>query len=206
LPILQQDLKTKGAIESEWLAIIQVSSTHTFIRELFEPSHSYENYSRIISNSRSLLSTCRAAPRGFSVSEGGVYRGCNPCQIKAIEEAKALETVTEAVTSSGISALLLKCGCTAHSRFKIPINPDAATILPIPKASALSGLLRQLGFFCAEAVDRALQDIRNDQRPFGGITSIFGGDWAQSLPEVVGGVLLQMLSLPEFKVPPSGQT
>jgi hypothetical protein len=40
---------------------------------------------------------------------------------------------------------------------------------------------------CAEAVDRAFRDLRNDQRPFGGVTIVPGGDWAQSLPVKPGG-------------------
>jgi hypothetical protein len=40
---------------------------------------------------------------------------------------------------------------------------------------------------CAEAVDRALRNIRNDQRPLGGVTIVFGGDWAQTLPVIPGG-------------------
>lgn len=38
-----------------------------------------------------------------------------------------------------------------------------------------------------EAVDRTLQDIRDDTRPFGGITVVFGGDYQQTLPVVVHG-------------------
>lgn len=35
---------------------------------------------------------------------------------------------------------------------------------------------------CAEAVDHCLH--RDDPRPFEGITTLFGGDWAQTLPVV----------------------
>ena len=38
-----------------------------------------------------------------------------------------------------------------------------------------------------EAVNRTLQDIRNDNRPFGGITTILGGDFLQTLPVVKKG-------------------
>ena len=41
--------------------------------------------------------------------------------------------------------------------------------------------------FCQEAVDISLQDIRNDERPFGGITVVFGGDFQQILPVVIKG-------------------
>jgi hypothetical protein len=103
-----------------------------------------------------------------------------------------------AVASSGIASLLLKGGRTAHTRFKIPLSPDHATTLSIPKESALARLLRRTKLIiwdeapmqhrhCAEAVDRAMRDIRDDQRPFGGVTIVFGGDWAQTLPVIPGG-------------------
>ena len=38
-----------------------------------------------------------------------------------------------------------------------------------------------------EAVDRLMQDLRNDQRPFGGVSVIFGGDFQQILPVIVKG-------------------
>lgn len=38
-----------------------------------------------------------------------------------------------------------------------------------------------------EAVDRTLRDLRNSDRPFGGVTVVFGGDFQQILPVVVRG-------------------
>ncbi|KIK37584.1 hypothetical protein CY34DRAFT_38698, partial [Suillus luteus UH-Slu-Lm8-n1] len=38
-----------------------------------------------------------------------------------------------------------------------------------------------------EAVDRTFRDIRNCDRPFGGVTVVFGGDFQQTLPVVVNG-------------------
>ena len=38
--------------------------------------------------------------------------------------------------------------------------------------------------FCFEAVDRMLQDIRSDNRLFGGLPIVMGGDFAQILPVV----------------------
>lgn len=103
-----------------------------------------------------------------------------------------------AVASSGIASLLLDGGRTSHSRFKLPLDISARCSLPIPKESALAQLLRQTVLivwdevpmqhrFCVEAVDHCLQDIRNDPRPFGGVTMLFGGDWAQTLPVVPNG-------------------
>lgn len=42
--------------------------------------------------------------------------------------------------------------------------------------------------YCAEAVERTLQDIRNcDNQPFGGIPIVFGGDFRQILPVIIKG-------------------
>jgi PIF1-like helicase len=38
-----------------------------------------------------------------------------------------------------------------------------------------------------EALDRTLRDIRNDNRPFGSLTVVFGGDFQQTLPVVPKG-------------------
>jgi ATP-dependent DNA helicase PIF1 len=113
-----------------------------------------------------------------------------------------------AVASSGIAALLLRGGRTAHSRFKIPLECGSDTVLSISKQGELAELLKQASLiiwdeapmqhrYTAEAVSRSLQDLRDDPRPFGGVTTVFGGDWAQTLPiipnasegEIVGATL-----------------
>jgi hypothetical protein len=101
-----------------------------------------------------------------------------------------------AVASSGIAALLLQGGRTAHSRFKIPVkNLTEGTTLSVSKQSALADLYRKTDLIiwdeaqmqhrhCAEAVSRCFQDVRDDPRPFGGVTVLFAGDWAQTLPVI----------------------
>ena len=103
------------------------------------------------------------------------------------------------VASSGISALLIAGGRTAHSMFKIPIHDLTSTsFCAIPKNSLRAELIRHTKLIiwdeigpqhrnCAEALDRTCRDIRNDDRPFGGITVVFGGDFQQTLPVVKGG-------------------
>jgi hypothetical protein len=49
-----------------------------------------------------------------------------------------------------------------------------------------------------KALDRTLQDIRDDQRPFGGITVILGGDFLQTLPVVPRGSREWILSMQLF--------
>ena len=41
--------------------------------------------------------------------------------------------------------------------------------------------------YCFEVLDCTLQDVRNCQRPFGGLTIVFGGDFQQILPVIPDG-------------------
>lgn len=99
------------------------------------------------------------------------------------------------VASSGIAALLLPGGRTSHSMFKIPIDIHEDSMCSISKTSSRAELMRIAKVviwdeisaqhrFAAEAVDRSLRDIRDDNRPFGGLTVVFGGDLQQTLPVV----------------------
>jgi len=100
-----------------------------------------------------------------------------------------------AITSSGIAALLLDGGRTAHSRFKIPLKLSETSTLNISKQSELGQLINQARLiiwdeapmahrFTFEAVDRTFRDLRNVDEPFGGIVFIMGGDFRQILPVV----------------------
>lgn len=102
------------------------------------------------------------------------------------------------VASSGISALILRGGRTAHSMFKIPIEVNENSVCSIPKEGYLAGLLRVTKIIIwdealmhhrhtHEALDRTLRDVRDDNRPFGGVTMVFGGDFQQILPVVPKG-------------------
>ena len=101
------------------------------------------------------------------------------------------------VASSGIAALLLPGGRTAHSTFLIPIDKlDAESICNISKQDKRADLLRSVHLiiwdeaptqsrFTHEALDRTLRDIcENDSTPFGGKTVVLGGDFQQTLPVV----------------------
>ena len=101
---------------------------------------------------------------------------------------RADKKIVVCVASSGIASLLLLGGRTAHSTFKIPIELFEGKACNIKKQSALGDLIHRIDLiiwdevpmqdcFCQEAVDISLQDIRNDERPFGGITVVFGGDF-----------------------------
>ena len=102
------------------------------------------------------------------------------------------------VASSGIAALLLPGGRTAHSRFKIPIKIDEESFCNFATDSPTAQLIRETSVIiwdettmqhrrCFEAVDRSLRDVMQVAQPFGGIPVLFGGDFAQILPVVPKG-------------------
>src|SRR5487761_412025 len=103
------------------------------------------------------------------------------------------------VASSGIAALLLKGGRTAHSCFKIPIPCHESSVCNIPKTSHLAELICKTDLVIwdeapmqhrhnMEAVDRTFRDIlNNSEKPFGGLTVVFGGDFQQILPVIIQG-------------------
>ena len=100
-----------------------------------------------------------------------------------------------AVALSGIAAELLEGGRTAHSHFKIPIPISDESICSISVQSAHANLMWQTSLIYwdevlmsnkqhIECVDRSLRDILKIDKPFGGITVVFGGDPHQILPVV----------------------
>jgi hypothetical protein len=102
------------------------------------------------------------------------------------------------VASSAIAALLLDAGRTTHSRFKVPIPVHDQSSCNIPKQSQLADVIRKTKLIIfdevpmqhrhvVEALDRTLQDITGRQKPFGGITILFGGDFRQTLPVIPKG-------------------
>jgi transcriptional regulator GlxA family with amidase domain len=91
-----------------------------------------------------------------------------------------------AVASSGIASVLLTGGRTSHSRFKIPLQIDAESTCNISAQSDLARLVKMTTMIvwdeapaqhrhCFEAVNRTLQDIRQSNEWFGGITTVFSG-------------------------------
>ncbi|CAN1777373.1 ATP-dependent DNA helicase PIF1 [Linum perenne] len=97
---------------------------------------------------------------------------------------------------SGIAALLMTGGRTAHSRFHIPIDCDSTSTCHIQHQSPVADLIRNTSLIiwdeapmahkhCIEALDRTLRDVLNcDELPFGGLTMVFGGDFRQILPVI----------------------
>src|SRR4051794_33529424 len=108
------------------------------------------------------------------------------------------DQIAIAVASSGIAALLLDGGRTAHSRFKIPIKLTETSTLDISVTSELAELIRMTKLiiwdeapmahrFAFEAVERTFRDVTDNEKPFGGIIVVLGGDFRQILPVVIRG-------------------
>ncbi|GJV30342.1 DNA helicase, partial [Tanacetum coccineum] len=102
--------------------------------------------------------------------------------------------VVLAVASSGIASLLLPAGRTAHSRFKIPLDPNDTSVCSIKKNTQLATLIKETCLIiwdespmndrrCFETLDRTLRDVLDEpNRVFGGKTVMLGGDFRQTLP------------------------
>ncbi|XP_023644880.1 uncharacterized protein LOC17896811 [Capsella rubella] len=103
------------------------------------------------------------------------------------------------VASSGIASLLLEGGRTAHSRFAIPLNPDEFAVCKIKPKSDLASLIQEASLivwdeapmmskFCFEALDKSFSNIikNKDNKVFGGKVVVFGGDFRQVLPVIIG--------------------
>ncbi len=122
-----------------------------------------------------------------------------------LSTVRAQGQVAIVVASSGIAALLLDGGRTAHSRFKIPVQGLNNTstcyisrdfeLVALLQATALivwdEALMMHRHVF--EAVNRSLQDIMAVINlafkflPFGDLVVVFGGDFQQILPVVPRG-------------------
>jgi ATP-dependent DNA helicase PIF1 len=111
--------------------------------------------------------------------------------------------VALAVASSGIAALLLDGGTTAHSRFGLPLQPlgDGSDTCLLKAQNEQYELLRAARLIlwdeapmchrgCFEALDRLLKDImksvdpRLAHAPFGGKVIVLAGDFRQVAPVV----------------------
>jgi len=139
-----------------------------------------------------------------SAGGGGKTWVCNTIAAAVRSSQHENRRVALCVASSGIASLLLDGGRTAHSRFKIPIPVFDMSTCNIKKGSLLHDVLKQTGIiiwdevpmqhkYAIEALDRTLRDVLGVQKPFGGITVLFGGDFRQTLPVVQRGSRHQVL-------------
>jgi PIF1-like helicase/Helitron helicase-like domain at N-terminus len=95
------------------------------------------------------------------------------------------------VAASALAATLLPEGCTAHSAFRIPIPTTSSSYCGVKGASR--EMIRQCKCICydevsmvgkevAECLNRFLQDVMQNDKPFGGKVVVFLGDFKQLMP------------------------
>ena len=129
-----------------------------------------------------------------SAGGGGKTYTCNTIAASIRADGE----VVLCVSSSAIAALLLDGGRTTHSRFKVPIPIHEQSFCNIGKQSHLAEVIQKTKLIIfdevpmqhrhvVEALDRSLQDIMSNHKPFGGITVLFGGDFRQTLPVIPKG-------------------
>ena len=137
-----------------------------------------------------------------------------------ISKIRSVNKIVIAVASSGIASLLLSMDRTAHSRFRIPLLIDKSSTCHIKKGTHLAKLIEKTSLilwdeapmnnkYCFEALDKTLQYLRNNyEQPFGGMTTVLGGDFKQILPVIPSGAKEQIIDAtiinsylgPSFKI------
>ncbi|XP_013589401.1 PREDICTED: uncharacterized protein LOC106297775 [Brassica oleracea var. oleracea] len=121
-----------------------------------------------------------------------------------ISRIRSRKHIVLPVASSGIAALLLPNGRTAHSRFNIPLKLSEDKLCNIKPGTILAELIEKTNLIiwdeapmthkhAFEALDKTLRDIMSKRNPFtkeqtfGGKTVLLGGDFRQILPVVPQG-------------------
>ncbi|XP_013622638.1 PREDICTED: uncharacterized protein LOC106328691 [Brassica oleracea var. oleracea] len=128
-----------------------------------------------------------------------------------ISRLRSEKKIVLPVASSGIAALLLPGGRTAHSRFNIPIDLKATSTCHITPGTMLAELIEKAALIiwdeapmtdrhAFEALDKSLRDILSLHDPkartllFGGKTVLLGGDFRQILPVIPQGTRADIVS------------
>lgn len=140
----------------------------------------------------------------FIDAPGGTGKTFVENAILARVRSSETNNIAISTASSGISAILLTGGRTAHSRFKIPINCRQGSQSSMSRrrndpSSEDADVIRQASIIIWDefpmshrntinCVDRLLRDLMKDfdplnaHLPFGGKLMCFSGDWRQTLP------------------------
>ena len=106
--------------------------------------------------------------------------------------------VALATASSGVASKELHNGTTIHSRFKVPINIQSTSMCSFNASDATGKLIKMTKLiiidemtmshkYVYEAMDRSIREVTGNDRPFGGLTTVFAGDWRQCLPIIKRG-------------------
>ena len=123
-----------------------------------------------------------------------------------IAKVRSQKKIVLSVASSGIAALLLPNGKTAHSRFKIPLNLHQTSCCYINYRTDLVTLIYKaeliiwdealmLSGYAFDVVDRTFRDTLQNtsncssDKVFGGKLFVLRGDFRQILPIITRGDL-----------------
>ncbi|CAN1725748.1 ATP-dependent DNA helicase PIF1 [Linum perenne] len=92
------------------------------------------------------------------------------------------------VATSGIAALLMEGGRTAHSKFHIPIKLTETSTCDIFHGTEVAELIQQASLIIWDEAPNS------EERPFGGVSVVFGGDFRQILPVIKKGTRSEIIS------------
>ncbi|XP_030939741.1 uncharacterized protein LOC115964602 [Quercus lobata] len=169
------DLAIPRLIQDE-LTVPNVDEELTLIEKLNNYQRvAYETIMTIIYRKKSMTFFVNG-PRGI----GKIFLYCTI--LATLRKVGHIAIVT---STSGIVATLLPGGRTAHSRFKIPLTPDASSTCSISKQSDLAELIRcatiiiwdeapVVNGHALESLDRIFKDIIEVNLTFGGKVLILG--------------------------------
>ena len=122
-----------------------------------------------------------------------------------VNSLRGLHRTTVCVAWTGIAAMLLPNGATAHSTFKIPLDLDASSALCLKGQSTEAHRLRSADVIiwdeapmapanALDAVDRGLRSLMRNDLPFGGKIMVLGGDFRQVLPVIPRGSMSEQMA------------
>ena len=179
----------------------------------------------VVNNTQRLprdLATRKAKPRCFFMN-GPAGTGKTFVYDALLAYVRGKGHIALASATSGIAALLLPGGATAHNTYKLPVemltessqcnlrltHPLSPAVQVIAEAALLlideAPMMNKHAY---GAIDRSLRDITGVDEPFGGKVIVLGGDFRQCLPVVRRGQPAQVIQTclkrfklwPEFKV------
>ncbi|XP_021737158.1 uncharacterized protein LOC110703673 [Chenopodium quinoa] len=137
---------------------------------------------------------CRGKPGCFFV-DGPGGTGKTFLYNALYAEVRMAGKIVLQTSTSGIAALNIPSGRTAHSRFKIPLDSETSLSCDVPKQGSLAALIKETTLIIwdeasmskkenIESVKLLLRDLCDAEQRFGGKVVVFGGDFRQVLPVV----------------------
>ena len=115
-----------------------------------------------------------------------------------IAELRSQGHIVIAMATTGIGATLLPGAGTVHSKTKAGVELHEKSMCNYEDNSGTAEVIRKAKLavideatigprLLYECLDRSFKNTRGNDRPFGGMTVLFIGNWAQTLPVVPGG-------------------